>query len=85
MEQNKAVYSDKSYKRSRNAYRMECTFEYFVTLLVADAYLAKVLSSIGMSDALIGVVSSFVSLAFLFQLAAVLTYIFRIKGISKLF
>ena len=71
MEQNQSIYSDKSYKRSRNAYKMECTFEYFVTILIADAYLAKVLSSIGMSDALIGIVSSFVSLAFLFQLAAV--------------
>ena len=71
MDQSQSVYSEKSYKRSRNAYKMECTFEYFVTLLIADAYLAKVLSSIGMSDALIGIVSSFVSLAFLFQLAAV--------------
>ena len=60
MDQSQSVYSEKSYKRSRNAYKMECTFEYFVTLLIADAYLAKVLSSIGMSDALIGIVSSFV-------------------------
>ena len=68
---NEQAYDSKAYKRSRNAYRMECTFEYFVSLLVADAFLAKLLSSLGMSDALIGIISSLVSLAFLFQLFSV--------------
>jgi MFS family permease len=50
---------------------MECTFEYFVALLVADVYLANVLSYIGMSDAMAGIVSSFISLAFVFQILTV--------------
>lgn len=64
-------YDTKEYKRSRGAYAMECAFEYFVTLLVGDAFLVKILQNIGMSDALIGICSSFVTLAFLFQLITV--------------
>ena len=65
------LFSSKDYKRSRGAYCIECAFEYFVALLVADAFLAKLLSDIGMSDAAIGIVSSLISLAFLFQLFSV--------------
>ena len=65
------VFNSPDYKRSRKAYMMESMFEYFITLLVADSFLAKLLSSIGLSDAMIGVVSSLISLAFLFQLAAI--------------
>ena len=68
---NEQIYASEAYRRSRNAYRMECTFEYFVSLLVADAFLAKLLSSLGMSDGLIGIISSLVTLAFLFQLLSV--------------
>lgn len=66
-----ADYDSPEYKRSRKAYLIECAFEYFVSLLVTDAFLAKLLKDIGMSDATIGVVSSLISLAFLFQLFAV--------------
>lgn len=69
--QTTELYESKAYKRSRKAYCMECAFEYFVALLVSDAFLAKLLTDIGMSDALIGVVSSFISLAFLFQLFSI--------------
>ena len=61
-----------SYKRSRWAYTFECAFEYFVSLLVADAFLATLLTEMGLSDAVIGVISSLVSLAFLFQLFSIL-------------
>lgn len=64
-------YDSKEYKRSRIAYSMQCTFEYFITILVGDAFLAKLLSSMGISDSLIGIISSFVTLAFLFQLSSV--------------
>ena len=64
-------YNDPEYRRSRWAYIMECTFEYFVSLLVTDAFLVKLLSSIGLSDSLIGIIASFVSVAFLFQLFSV--------------
>lgn len=50
---------------------MECAFEYFVALLVGDAFLAKLLADIGMNPAVVGIVSSLISLAFLFQLFSV--------------
>lgn len=65
---NSIDFLSKEYKRSRTSYMVQCTIEYFVSLIVADAFLAKLLTHIGVSDALIGVISSFVSLAFLFQL-----------------
>lgn len=69
-------FDSPTYKRSRNAYMIQCTFEYFITLLVADAFLAKLLTRMGISDYLIGIISSFISLAFVFQLLS----IFRVKA-----
>ncbi len=65
------VFETPEYKRSRRAYRLECMFEYFVALCVTESFLAKLLTSMGLSDALIGVISSLISLAFLFQLFSV--------------
>ena len=67
MNNNAEIYNSPEYKRSRNAYTFECAFEYFVALLVSGAFLSKLLLSIGMSDALIGIISSFISLSYLFQ------------------
>lgn len=69
--QTPEVYASKDYRRSRNAYRLECTFEYFVQLLVAGSFLATLLTYLGMSDSMIGIVSSLISLAFLFQLFSI--------------
>ncbi len=66
-----SVYDSKEYRRSRWAYGIECTFEYFVMLLVGDAFLAKLLTSMGVPDATVGIIASMVSLAFLFQLVSV--------------
>ena len=71
-EQSHGDFNSPAYKRSRAAYTIECAFEYFVTLLVTDAFLAKLLKSIGVSDSLTGIISSFISLSFLFQLFSVL-------------
>jgi MFS family permease len=65
------VFNSKDYKRSRSAYCLESAFEYFVALLVADAFLAKLLSELGLSDGTIGIIASFISFAFLFQLCAI--------------
>ena len=54
MESLSNIYNTKEYKSSRIAYAMQCTFEYFVMLLVADAFLANLLSNMGISDALTG-------------------------------
>lgn len=69
--QDVTLYDSPAYRRSRRAYTAECAFEYFATLLVGDAFLAKLLSAIGLDDALIGIVASLISLAFLFQLVSV--------------
>ncbi len=71
MRSSEINYNSSDYKRSRNCYRWECAFEYFITLLVTDAFLAKVLKSVGFSDAQVGVLSSIIALAFLFQLFSV--------------
>jgi len=68
---NNIDYNSPEYKRSRKAYMAQCTFEYFICLLVADAFLAKLLEHLGLSDSAIGIVSSFISLVFIIQLAAI--------------
>ncbi len=74
-------------KCSRRAYCAECTFEYLITLLVTDAFLAKLLLELGFDDSSVGIISSFVSLAFLFQLLSVFVVqrIRNVKRISILF
>ena len=62
-------YQSPEYRRSRTAYIAQCAVEYFVALLVTDAFLAKLLACVGISDALVGVISSFITLAFVVQLA----------------
>ena len=69
-EQN--LFDSSAYRRSRWAYTFECAFEYFISLMVADAFLATLLTAMGLSDAVIGVISSLISLAFLFQLFSIL-------------
>ncbi|MBE7038091.1 MAG: MFS transporter [Ruminococcaceae bacterium] len=69
------------YKRSRNAYMAQCTVEYFVSLLVTDAFLAKLLSSIGISDMIIGIISSFITLAFVIQLMSI--FLVKVKVSTK--
>ena len=65
------IYNSKEYKRSRKAYMAQSSIEYFVSLLVTDAFLAKLLTSIGISDSLTGIISSFTTLAFVIQLMSV--------------
>ena len=60
-----SIFDSPAYKRSRRAYCAQCAFEYFVAILVADAYLAKLLTHLGLSDGLIGIIASFISLAFM--------------------
>ena len=74
-------YLSKEYKRSRKAYITQCTLEHLIVLLVADAFLAKLLSHIGLSDALVGIIASFISVAFVFQLMAI--YIAKSKLSTK--
>ncbi len=65
------IFESPAYKRSRTAYYIQCVTEYLVGLVVADAFLAKLLKSMGLNDATIGIVSSLTSLAFLVQLGTI--------------
>ena len=65
------IFDSKDYKRSRAVYIGQSAFEYFITLLVADAFLAKLLTNIGVSDSVIGIISSLISVAFMFQLVSI--------------
>ena len=76
------IYDSAEYKRSRKAYIVQCTAEYFVSILIADAFLAKLLSNIGVSDALTGIISSFISFAFMFQLLSI-SLMKRMKSVKK--
>lgn len=59
------------YKRSRAAYAAQATIEYLVSLLITDAFLAKLLLYLGIDDAMIGIISSVISFAFLVQLLSI--------------
>ena len=72
MDKSNLIYHTPQYKSSRKAYVAQCTFEYLSALLVTDAFLAKLLASIGIRDSLIGIVSSFISLAFVVQLLSLM-------------
>lgn len=64
-------YDSSAYKRSRAAYTVQCAMQYLVTLMVTDTFLAKLLKEIGISDALTGIISSFVSMACIIQLFSI--------------
>ncbi len=78
------IFSTGDYQKSRRAYALECAFEYFVALLVADSFLAKLLTSMGFSDAQTGLISSFISLAFLFQLLAI-PVVQKIRNVKRFY
>lgn len=59
------------YKTSRALYIIAALLEYLISLTVTGAYLAKVTTTIGISDSLTGILTSFVSLGTCFQLLAV--------------
>ena len=67
----KPDFSSPEYKRYQRAYVSQCTLEHLLGLLVLDAFLAKLLSYIGLGDALVGIITSFTSVAFLFQLLSI--------------
>ena len=50
-------YRSREAQRSRSAYTAQCAFEYFVTILVSDAFLAKLLKHIGLDDAAAGIIA----------------------------
>ena len=65
-------FSSPVYRRARISYILYAMFEYFVLLLISDAFLAKLLSNVGFKNSEIGVISSLISLAFIVQLFSIL-------------
>ncbi len=59
------------YSLSRLMYILEAAFEYFISLLMIGAYIAKVATTIGISDSTTGILTSFVSLGLCFQCVAI--------------
>ena len=59
------------YRSSRVCNIISAAVEYFISLLVIDSYLAKLTTEIGISDSVTGILTSFVSLGFGFQLFAI--------------
>ena len=45
------------YKFSRLMYILEAAFEYFISLLVIGAYIAKVATAIGLPDSITGILT----------------------------
>ena len=77
-----STFNSPTCTRSRWAYTLECAFEYFVALMVTDAFLANLLSHMGIEDAVVGIISSLISIAFLFQLVAILV-VQRIRNVKR--
>ncbi len=61
-----------NYARSRLMYIIEAALEYFISILIGGAYIAKVATAIGFSDGTVGIITSFLSLGQAFQLLALL-------------
>ncbi len=59
------------YAGSRICYIIEATTEYLISLLITGAYLAKLTTTLGFSDNLTAMLSSFVALGCSFQLFAI--------------
>jgi MFS family permease len=69
MKKNNAVVEDE-YRSSRLYYILEAAFEYFVAIMVGTTYLAKLTTSIGISDGVTAVLTSIISLGCGFQIFA---------------
>ena len=77
---NSDVFSTPEYAHSRRAYAAQCTFEYLLSLLITDAFLAKLLRSLGLDDSVVGIISSFVSLAFVIQIFSIFLYKWKMSS-----
>lgn len=68
MKYDAAIYASTDYKRSRLSYMNLCHVEWFVHLLAMDAFLAKLLTHVGVEDGLVGVITTIASLSSIFRL-----------------
>lgn len=62
------------YYASRNWHIIEAALEYFISIMVTGAFLARITRELGFSDSLTGIISAFVSLGCVFQLGAIIFF-----------
>ena len=79
-QENGEILRQKQRKRTNILYIIEAALEYFITIMIAGAYLATVTKALGVSDALTGILSAFVSLGQSFQLLAL--FLSHKKGVK---
>ncbi len=66
----KELQSKDKYAFSRLLYIIEAALEYFISIAVGGVYLAEITKHIGISDAITGIITAFVSLGCGFQIIA---------------
>ena len=59
------------FRLTRGAYILESMFEYLISILASGAYLAKLTTTIGISDAMTAILSAVASLAAMFQVISI--------------
>lgn len=74
------MYSERQLNCSRICYILEAAFEYLISILVAESFLATLTQELGFSDSLTGIISSFISLGCLFQLFSLVLHRKRFKS-----
>ena len=60
-----------SYKTSRVMYIFEALFEYLISILASGAFLAKLTTTIGISDSMTAILASITSLSSVFQIVSI--------------
>lgn len=63
--------TDKQIKQSGDLYIVEAALEYFIAILVSGSFLATITTKLGFSDAQTGILSSIISLGYVFQLISI--------------
>ncbi len=69
------------YRASRISYIIEAALEYFISLLITDAFLATLLTRTGVPDAATGIITQIASLSFAAQLISV--FYRKRKGVKR--
>ena len=65
------ILSEKDRKKGKILYIIECSLEYLISIAVGSVYLAKIANCIGLSDDVVGIMTSFVLIGNIVQLSGV--------------